>query len=246
MTRKVLGFGMLLLLFPLLGLATATAEEAAPAAKDGADKTFTRVYRYQYITAKQASGLVYQQCTGAMKAGYACGTTEVLENRSMIQVRADEATHAAIAAALKEVDLPPPTQSFQLLLVEASKGGTSDDAIPENARQALDALRGLLPYKSFRVIDIGWFRTSSSARISLGGPRGYESVLRFRGDPKSGGALFVEDFELVLAVSKYPVLTTSLTMNPGETVVVGTSKLVTDSKLDGGDKALVVLLTAVK
>ena len=75
--------------------------------------------------------------------------------------------------------------------------------------------------------------------------------LRFAGDPAGGKPLQIETFELsrrqmvpaeggAVQMANFDVLRTSFSMNVGETVVVGTSKL------DGGDKALVVLLTAAK
>ncbi|MBZ5638079.1 MAG: hypothetical protein LAO51_04890 [Acidobacteriia bacterium] len=248
MSRVAPRIASILLLCPLLAVAAVAEQENTPSSQDVSANTVARMHRFQYLAPRDAWTIAQNQCQ-VMRNGRSC-LGSMYEDKLYIQIQADEKTHAAIAAALKEMDAPPPTQTFELLLLEAAKEGPSDDVLPEGARKALEGLKGFLPYRSFRLIDTGWFRTSSRAEIALGGSTGYAAELRFRGDPASGAPLVVERFELVKTTlapegaegkpQSKMILSTSLTVSVGETVVLGTSKL------DGGDKALVVLLTAVK
>ncbi len=237
MSRKTTAIGTMLAFLPLLALAAPSPGEAPPPAASDSSKTVSRVYHFQYLAPKEAWGIAQEQCRAATRGPGCYG--QFFDDKSYMQIQADEATHAAIAEALKAMDLPPATQTFQLLLLEASKTGATDDTIPESARQALEGLQGFLPYRSFHVIDSGWVRTSSKVAMTLGAG-GYNVGFEFRGDPRSGGTLAVDDFVLTSAASQKTILRTSLTLSVGETVVLGSSKL------DGGDKALVVLLTAAK
>ena len=142
-----------------------------------------------------------------------------------------------------------------MTLVVADNSGDAPPALSAGAQRAMDDLLGFLPFRSYRVLDSGMMRTSEEAQLSLGGDLGYRAALRFGGDPTSGKPLFIKRFRLEQSFTRYvssqpgvpaeredvhrEVMSSSFSMEVGETVVVGTSKL------DGGDEALVVLLTAV-
>ncbi len=141
-----------------------------------------------------------------------------------------------------------PTYSFQaiFLVADMSEGGTLD-SLPANAQRALRSARTLLPYKSYRLLDAASIRTSFKGSSRVSGPDGgyFEVYLTIDPGGKSGERIVLNEFYLQTltkagAVYGRPMLSTTFSMELGETVVVGTSKL------DGSDKALVVLLTAVQ
>lgn len=160
------------------------------------------------------------------------------------------------------------SQLFHVTLVAASKsgGGTAAGNLPKGVAKALDDIRDFLPYQSYRVVDSALVRASREAHPRLKGPDGaiYTADMLFREAPQEGGgrSFLVEHFELsrmptmeelesvmdrprggamarVAPLAPEPNLTASFRIAKGETVVVGSSRL------DGGDDALIVLLTAV-
>jgi hypothetical protein len=163
------------------------------------------------------------------------------------------------------------TQAFQvILLVAEMQGTTGTDGLPKSALRARDDLKDFLPFKGYRALDMAWIRTTGSAETRLTGPTGQAYYARLNAQLGENGTrgekIFVSSFELrddvegekPTALTPKPgaesatgayslsrrlagsrIISTSFGMEVGETVVVGTSKIT------GGDKALVVLLTAV-
>ncbi len=183
----------------------------------------------------------------------ACGGRDLCRVRAAgdgyFELEAPPDAQARFALFLEAKDIPPPTQIFQLHILRASKEPGKMPVLPGDAVDALIDLMQLLPFKSFELVDSGFMRTSREARTFLGSDRRYEASLRFRGDPTSGKPLQIE-FSLETerwlpskgahgaALQGLDLMETTFAMKVGETVVVGTSKL------NGGGKALVVLLTA--
>lgn len=176
---------------------------------------------------------------------------------------------AAVAASAAQPAPPAPgkhtseerqTRTFQILLLVAELQGSPDlQSIPANAQRALKDIQDFLPYKSYRLLDAGFVRSSFSARAAMSGLAGqtYDVSFVVR---QAGERLQIDSFRLiempflpleravstpgasVETVTPRPMsdlLSTSFDMKVGETVVVGTSKL------DGPTKALVVLLSAL-
>jgi len=157
------------------------------------------------------------------------------------------------SAALVQAQEPKRVQGFSLLLLLGEAQGTTQ---PENisapARKALADIKDFLPYKSYRVLDTLWVAGSDNGNTS-GGLRGldnenYEFQLRsFPRNPTAtpetpDAALSRAQFRLITRPSATGgpvlILDNSFNISAGETVVVGTSRV-------QGDRALVVLLTAV-
>jgi len=157
----------------------------------------------------------------------------------------------------------PRTYTFQLvLLVADNQGRPGFENVPPRAEKALADVRDFLPYKNFHLLDLAWLRSSRSAEAQLAGPE-HEALsarIVFRQPIDSGDRLEIERFVIVRTnplprlleaprsdgaptatapPSVRPLLETSFGMRSGETVVVGTAKL------DGPDKALVVVLSAI-
>jgi hypothetical protein len=157
-------------------------------------------------------------------------------------------------AALVQAQEPRQLQGFSvLLLLGETQGAAQPENISAPARKALADIKDFLPYKSFRVLDTLWV-AGSDAGNSRGGLRGLDEQnydFEFHTSPRVNGAkpgtpdgaLARAQFRLLdTRPGRDPrtvvVLDNSFNIGVGETVVVGTSRV-------QGDRALVVLLTAV-
>jgi hypothetical protein len=158
----------------------------------------------------------------------------------------------ATSAALVQAQEPKRVQGFSLLLLLGeTQGATQPENISAPARKALADIKDFLPYKSYRVLDTLWVAGSDNGNSS-GGLRGldnenYEFQLRsFPRNPTAtpetpDAALSRAQFRLITRPATGGpalILDNSFNITAGETVVVGTSRV-------QGDRALVVLLTAV-
>jgi len=244
MTRPVPAFWAL-----MIGV-TCMPAFARGAAEGGAAPTeeapIPKLYFVQYVEANEALLLARQECFSVPLTP----CRDEMRGRNVFEFITTPAMHQQIAAVLEKRDVPPPTQEFQVLLLVAGDQPAASGTIPANAARVLDDLKGFLPYRSYQLMDTGFVRTTEHGEVALGASPGYFAEIHFRGDPASGKGLFVEGFRLsrnetimkdsgVPEMIRRPVLSTSFGIQPGETVVVGTSKL------DGGSQALVVLVTAV-
>lgn len=155
---------------------------------------------------------------------------------------------------------------FHVTLVAASRQGESGgrESLPKGVAKALDDIRDFLPYQGYRVIDTALVRANREVHARLAGPDGepLEAAFVFRkarGGDGSAESYLVERFRLDrppeaeglartavedragrrAPAPPAPALDASFRIDRGETVVVGSSRL------DGGDGALIVLLTAV-
>lgn len=163
------------------------------------------------------------------------------------------ATLARIGRELAAHDAVGSTQRFQVALVEATKTGPRQlEGLSEGARRALEDAATLLPYEGLALRGVALIETALEAATQVSGPGDLEYRVALRMEPVvtlEGLRLVVHEFELsrsaqIRAEGRPPVppgsvLQTSFEVTPGETVVVGTSRL------DGGDAALIVLATAV-
>jgi hypothetical protein len=183
-----------------------------------------------------------------------CFDVSYLEDERMLAVTATPEVIARVRALLAEFDRLPATRSFQIIVLSADRSDDASVDIPANVQQALDDVREFLPYTRFNVLGSGWIRTSGYGEMTLPGPMELSAELDFRPTTDPTAPLLVERFSVYRRSSvNVPVeggyttqftnrgiLQTTFTIDPGETVVVGTSKL------NGDDTAVVVLLTAVQ
>ena len=157
------------------------------------------------------------------------------------------------------------TYLFHVALVLAEKGGgeASSGDLPPGVRKALDDVREFLPYDRYRVVDSAIVRTNRNATVGMSGPDGvpYRAELFVMPLDEGGEKILdVRGFQLTQQAMPEappgdrgeaggkaraprvpaPPLTASFRMSPGETVIVGSSRL------NGGDRALIALLTAVE
>jgi hypothetical protein len=152
---------------------------------------------------------------------------------------------------------------------------TSNSTLPAAAAKALADMKDFLPYKGYRVLDTQWTLGAGRIAVRLRGTGGHEYDLELTASyphydtqarirqlaargimstttAESGIAgLSITEFKLrdanrmsantpslTLKQDDAALIATAFRMDVGETVVVGTSRL-------QGDKALIVLLTAV-
>lgn len=222
-----------------------------PATAQEFQETYGRNYTIRILEPDAAEAIVWSQCK---QSEARCAVMSV--SPSSISVDADAATHARISRALAENQKVPAAQVFQVTMIEAENNGDRGlGNVPEPARAALEDARKFLPFNAYKLLGTAMLRTNESAAAMVNGPKGneYNCELRFyHSVTREGHQLVVRHFNLarmppkmdngqyVDGASAVDILNTSFGMKPGETVVVGTSKI------EGADQALVVLLTAVK
>ncbi len=183
-----------------------------------------------------------------------CDVNELSRERSLA-VSATPELHARIAAMLAEFDRMPETKAFHIIVLSAGTITTDQDLdIPSGAREALSDFAEFMPYSSFEVLGSGFLRTSGYAQTTLPGPVEFSVGIQFRTVSDAQAPILIEAFEISQMIQptyspsgevardaySRDVLQTTFTIEPGETVVVGTSKL------EGDDDAVIVLLTAIQ
>jgi hypothetical protein len=195
----------------LLACSLVAGIDAPPAAaQDG--QPVERRYRLKFVVASEALSIAQNLCP----ADGRCDVTPI--GREELRVIATATTQAAIAKALQAGDLPPAAQAFQLVLLEAHRGGSGiPDDLPSSARKALADVADFLPYGRFDLIaPVGFIRTTRDARVTVASDEevSYELDMAFRGDPRQAGSeLLVDVFRLRLVPAE-PMLV-ALAMQPG-------------------------------
>ena len=190
------------------------------------------------------------------------------ESHRVVEVMRQRELERAMAK-IKEVEAQ--TQRFReensashgfsvILALGDLQGGAPARDLPPAASKALADMSQFLPYKSYELIDARWILGSPRSTSLIRGPENREYELELRTSPRADSEVQIEfnlrdpkAFPLVtgrgfrtstgngtLRIVKNPgrIIDTTFNMDVGETVVVGTSRL-------QGDKALIVLLTAV-
>ncbi len=198
------------LALPLLACALVALASPPAAAQDG--EPVERRYRLKFIVASEAISIAQNLCPSD-------GRCEVMPiGREELRVVATAATQAAIAKALQAGDLPAAAQAFQLILLEAHRGGSGiPDDLPASAKKALADVADFLPYGRFDLIaPVGFIRTTREARVTVASDEdvSYELDMGFKGDPRQAGSeLLVDVFRLRLVPAE-PMLI-ALAMQPG-------------------------------
>lgn len=241
----------------LLTLATLMVSYApVAAAQEGGtnarQERVLRVYNPRFLHPDNAMALAFQVCGDDDRC-----VVESMGSQGIL-LRAVAQVHAEYEMLLAERDMPPATQEFRVILLRADQSGNMPE-VSADAGAALEDLREMLPYTGFEMIDSGWIRTSGSGSTTLGEAGSFRVQLNFAGDPRQDKALLIREFELAHSqvfwesiqgedgdstprahlTDPKSVLSSQFGINVGETVVVGTSRT------NGGNEALVVLLTAL-
>jgi hypothetical protein len=259
MSKSILRVGIAALVVALVVALPGTA-----AAQDQENAT-TRLYPIHNVRVDSAYTLAQSICEEAFSlarnAGdgdngqrFICQVVAMSRNRTLA-VSATPELHARIAGMLVEFDRMPETKAFHIIVLSAGTMTTDQDLdIPDGARRPLSDSAEFMPYSSFEVLGSGLLRTSSQAQTTLPGPMEFSVGIVFRPISEPQAPILIEAFEIsqVIPAAYSPsgevtrdaysrqVLETTFTIEPGETVVVGTSKL------EGNDAAVIVLLTAIQ
>lgn len=249
---KTLSAALLLLAF------AAGAPGVAGAQQDPRTTPYTNQYELRFLGPRAAETLAWDQCPADKSACRVRVFTDMQEKASVskLEVYATVDVQERISRALAQQDIGPKTQTFYVVLLAASPkaGGAPADLSP-GARKALQDIQAFLPYKGYQVLDTALLRGTKSltGRMVGRGGIGYVIELWFQqpGGPASK-SLYIQSFEFREEAGRLPaagdaqpnirgpreLIKSSFTVQEGETLVVGTSRL------DGGDDALVLLLTA--
>jgi hypothetical protein len=213
---------------------------AAAAEPEAADR-YPNLYEVRYMDLHAAEVLAWAQCPQKDR----CRVQTVGDGQ--LNVLADASTHERIARAFAEQDAAPKSRVFQLVVLTANAkpGGVPDD-LPPGPAKAVGDISKLLPYKSYKMLDSVLLSGSPNHPVEgrAVSPAGgsYRITLRFRAGGDEGQRLFVDSFGLrddTPGANAHDLISTTFTMDAGETVVVGTSKA------GSNQDALVVLLTAL-
>ncbi|HEX4347956.1 MAG TPA: energy transducer TonB [Vicinamibacterales bacterium] len=122
-----------------------------------------------------------------------------------------------------------------VLLLGDTQGTSMPDTLSSPARKALTDVKDFLPYRSYKVLDTQWLAGSDTIARSSGLLRGVdEAQMPFN----LASSALNQSFKLWSADGRTNLLDATFTERPGETVVVGTSRV-------QGNRALIVLLSIV-
>ena len=160
-------------------------------------------------------------------------------------------TAAAAGAATPAHDPASPLLHIVLVGADDAKAAAATPArtLPAGVAAALEELRGQLPFERFKLLDAAVARSRGGARVVLRGPQGERFVASVAGREADldGRPVYIVDRFVVRRADRAvdqqveagdEPLSASFIMEPGETVVVGSSRLASDD-------AFVVLLTAL-
>jgi hypothetical protein len=252
---KKTAIALLALAFILTAVVPALAEDPAPvqqAQNTEAKNLRKEIVKLKYVRAQDIQNILY---------GYTSRDGHISFNPNMPSVLSVSDTPEnvdKILAAIREIDVKPADVLYTIQLVMGSEADAATDAELKND-PIVKELGKLLRYKGYTLLDATLVRVINRDRASVVlGPKA-EFELRLRpdvaGDPKA--PMIRTEVELVMFVrsdknvmkegKEIPAGSTIDVRNPiqstlniksGERTVVGVSKL------DGGDKGLILIISA--
>jgi len=252
------------ILLALLAASVAPAAAAPANPGDGDHKALvSRIYRVKHMDPSDAVMLAHQTCLDRRGDEDSCRYS--VERQGWFTYNTDAETQEAIAKVLAASDVPVSSLTLRLTLLMADNADHPKPKLAEGEARALADIQQLLPYRSYRLVETGQLLARDRGQIRLGGVPYYNGAFDLRRRPGVDSTTIQFDrFELFRStphrdtaaaagqaddgkeegdtgdVKTESLLRTSFTMEVGETVIVGTSRL------DGDDEALIVLLTATR
>ncbi len=199
---------------------------AIPAAgcRPGVPALQTRTFSLSYLKPSRAESIIQPYVYSARPG--APGTMSVFDGGLTVRETPDNLDR--IAAVLKQYDRPAPNVRFHFQLIEADGASAPDPRIA-----SLDSLlKGLFRYRGYRLLDevpltvADGGQTSTRVRADGRSLMIYVVLDRVRAGPQGGEA----DLRVHLADAPGApaILSTSLTVPLGKTVVLGSSQLARD------------------
>ena len=152
---------------------------------------------------------------------------------------------------LARLDTPQKQVSIRLYLVLAGRKSKKGSVTPEALKPVVKQLGRLFRYKTYRLLDSAFVRSTNNrhALVSLGGERRYQAKITPRFIPGPKGGRVRMEFRLYK-----PMILTSKATGPRTirrhlvssvtTVPNGTTVVIGASRLNGGDEALITVVTA--
>ena len=140
---------------------------------------------------------------------------------------------------IKQCDVKPKQIEFKIWLIVAEVKEKPKSINIPGVNNIMRELKSLLRYNSYRLLDSSYLKTSESAfpysNIVIGGEYSFSLVIY--------ELIFVKNddnisFSIKLLKDKKTLINSSLNLKNGETTVVGVSKM------DGGNKGLILIITA--
>lgn len=250
--RAVLVVGVCLTIVGVGSAPMSVAQEVREQESETKDSPYHTTFRFDHLEASAAQMLVLEYCAQRDEEACRLITYSTHGQGGDVTVAGSPGTLASIGREIAARDALGSTQRFQVAVVEASMAGSRQlEGLSEGAQRALlDAAR-LLPYEGLAVRGVAVIETADTASTKVSGPAGLEYQMYLKMNPVvtlDEIRIEVHEFTLHRTRQRGPdgedvdpkdLLRTSFQLDSGETVVVGTSRL------NGGDSALAVLVTAV-
>jgi hypothetical protein len=209
------------------------------------------IVQVKYLTADRAERLLRPYLTRVMPGGL-FGQIQELPERNAIIIEDTPEVVEKLLSMLKELDVKPFDLQFTADVILGSLGtslGTTGDELKElMSDPVIRELNSLLKYKSFKRLDTSIIKVQDNTRAYQrigGGGMSLQLGIRPRFIKEEKADAFL--VELDLSQSKgltsegkertSNLLSTTLSLKSGERTVVGVSKL------DGGDEALILILS---
>jgi hypothetical protein len=241
-------FALLALAFMLTIVPPALAEDppGAPALGQNAETKDlrTEIVKLKYVRAQDIQTLLYAYVSRD-------GHINFNNNMPMVLSVSDTPENVEkILAAIRELDVKPADVLYTVQLVLGSEADAATDAELQND-PVVRELRKLLRFKGYTVLDATLVRAVNreNARIKFGPKAEFELDLRPEVAGESKAPVIKTDIQLErieqlgFAADKpitnvATLIRSTLNIKSGERTVVGVSKL------DGGDKGLILIISA--
>lgn len=201
------------------------------------------IVKVKYIAAQEARSVLVKYISPK-------GKIQTIHRENRLVIEDIPEVVEKLLSILEEIDVRPVDLQFNIELILGSM--TLDKKMDLDKELKSDPvmreLRSLLRYKSFELLDSSIIKVQESKRSSqrIGGEGiNLELDLRPRYIKEEKGDIFQVELELTQfldinldgKISSLTLIDTTLTLKSGERTVVGVSKL------DGGDKALILILS---
>jgi hypothetical protein len=215
-------------------------------------KSYYRTHALHSLDYRVAETLAWGLCREIGSSDKDPGKVAQASDHSIVLLGPPEA-HARLVEILAERDpLGRPVQRFEVYLVrgQPERSGATVGSLPPGVVAALQGLKEFLPTTGFEIVASGSVETGGRGEVRLAG-KGDESYIvsldyRGRRTGRGPGTLFVDVAVRSLAAgvdraAARDVVTSSLSLDVGETIVVGSS-----GGSPMGREVLVLLLAATR
>ena len=216
--------------------------QAAPA-KEGQPEIKKELVRLKYVSGKDVIQLIMTYLDGRYERVSMDSSSKILT------LSATAENIEKVKQVLREVDIKPADILFTVQLVLGSESEAAG-ADPIQNDPLVKELRGLLRYRSYTLLDSSMVRVvnNENAEVVMGPKAEFEFALRpeVSGDPKAPVVKTQVRLRKVERLGSYQdkpltnvatLIESTLNIKSGERAVVGVSKL------DGGDKGLILIIS---